>query len=184
MQDIIVKKREGEKVEVNKKAEQLAPEKIIPTNPDILEWSMPEYIFKNKSNDWYWSVGIIALALVALAYFINNFFFAVIAIIGGFAMMLLGAKKPVVLNVKVSPKGITINKTIFLMEDIESFCLNEDLPEEPRLFIKLKKGLSRFVSIPINKGEEKRAEDFLKKFLVEETLSESFTLILTRLLGI
>lgn len=176
MQDIIIKKKEEgvEKIEVNK----------APSDPNVLEWSVPEFTFNKKSNDWYWAVGIITLALVVLAYFLDNFFFAAIAIIGGFVVMLYGAKRPEMLEIKITEKGVNVNKTLFLTNDIDAFSINEDLPEEPRLFIKLKKGFSHFIVVPIIAGQEKKVSGFLKNFLNEAELSEPFALILFRFFGI
>lgn len=184
MQDVILKQPEGEKVTLNKTPEQKAAEAEANDPSVLFRWSAPEYAFKPKTNDWFWAVGIITLALAIASFFMDNFFFAVISIVGGFSIAMMGARKPVMLNFKITEKGIKTDNKIYLFKDISSFCINEDAPNEPRLFLNMSKGLSSQLIFLLGKADTKSLEDVLKRYLKAEDISEPFTSLLMRLLGI
>jgi len=189
MQDIIKRKPEEgvEKVEVNKEPEDFAdnePGEKTVVDPNTLQWSAAEFTFREKTNDWYWTVGGATVALIILSYFIDNFLFAIISIIGGFSVALLGAKKPSTLNFKITEKGVQIENKMFLFSDMESFCINEELAYEPRLFTKMKAGFLHVITYPIHKEDIEIIKEFLKKHLKEEETPEPFASILIRLIGV
>jgi hypothetical protein len=184
MQDVIIKKPEGEKVIVNKTPEQKAAE-VEAKDPSILfKWSALEYPFKPKTNDWFWTLGVITLALAVASYFLGNFFFGVIVVVGGFSLAMMGARKPNTVDFKITEKGVRFNSSIHPYSEITSFCINEDMHDQPRLFLKLKSGLSPYAIILINKSDTKKIEEALKIHSTEEAISEPFASLLLRLLGV
>lgn len=185
MQDIIIKKKVNtgeEKVEINKGS--ITPTKEPGNNPETIEWSIAEHTFKEKTNDWYWSVGVVTLALVVLSYFMKNFLFAVISLIGGISIFILGLKKPFTLHNKVTQKGVGSDDRFFMFDDIESFCIDEGVPEEPRLFLKMKSGIASHAILPIHEEDKDKIQNFLREHLKEEVSEEPFSSILIRILGI
>lgn len=187
MQDIILKKKleEGEeKVEVNKDHDDFEPIAQKTNNSNKLEWNAEEYTYREKTNDWYWTIGAVTVGLLVLSYFLDNFLFAVISVIGGFSIALLGSKKPSTLNFKITEKGIQIEDKIYIYENIDSFCINDDIEYEPRLFAKMKAGFLSVIILPVHEEDAEIIKDFLKKHLKEEEVQESFTSILMRLIGV
>jgi len=59
-----------------------------------IEWQAPEYEFHEKRPDWFWTLGIITLALFLSAVLLHSFLFGFLILLAGFSLALFGARKP------------------------------------------------------------------------------------------
>lgn len=186
MPDIIIKKKEGEKIEINKepKPELTEQKKGTPQDPGFIEWKISEFIYREKSNDWYWGLGVFVIILLVVSYFTENFLFGAISILGGFAVTLFGTKKPQIVKFRIDKKGVMAEDRLYSFKDLGGFCINENDPDETRLFIELKTGFLSELIIPIRKEDEEKITSFLKLFLKEKELVESLTSSLFRVIGV
>ena len=57
-------------------------------------WEAHEYIFQEKTSDWYWAVGIIAVSLAVLLIIFGNVLFALVVLIGSFTLSIFAARRP------------------------------------------------------------------------------------------
>ncbi len=55
-----------------------------------MQWETPEHRFKEKTNDWYASVILIAGALVAIEFLVNNFLLITLTMVGTAAVRTAG----------------------------------------------------------------------------------------------
>ncbi|MBP6925496.1 MAG: hypothetical protein KBC22_00340 [Candidatus Pacebacteria bacterium] len=151
----------------------------------IIEWSVPEYIQKEKSNDWYWGVGMIGIAGVVLSAVFGNFLLAVLIFIAGLLLFTFSGKAPEIITVEISEQGILIRNKLFPHYNIKSFWI---IDRSEHGFSKLVLHIDRFmdpiVSLPIH--PEIALEDLreiLLTFTTEEETQEPITDRISDIIG-
>lgn len=135
-------------------------------------WQAPEYTYKEKTSDWYWTVGIITAALVVTAIIFGNTLFGIVIAIGAFSLSLFASRKPNIVSVHISEKGIKIDKTLYPFHTIDSFYLHTEHPTGPKLLLKSKKMVMPLVSVPVNHNDHETLREFIAKHLKEEVFEE------------
>ena len=172
------------KPEAVKSNKEIATDKEKPKTADAyLAWEALEYEFKEKSPDWYWMIGIIAVALIAIAVYMQNILFAVIIMLGAFSFALLSARHPDHVKFAITSRGIKINGSIYLYKDLDSFWIEYDPPHQKELIIISKRAIMPHISIPLADIDPNEARAHLIKFLEEKHHEESLTEILMRFIG-
>lgn len=136
-------------------------------------WETPEYVHVEKSQDWFWTVGIITAAIVVTSMIFGNFLFAIVLAVGAFCLVLFASRHPRVIRVEIGEKGVAIEKTLFPYRTLESFGLDEAHHHGLRLVIKSKKPLMPLVVIPAQSQDADELRDFLKHHLKEEAFEEN-----------
>lgn len=138
------------------------------------EWETLEYEYVHKSPDWFWALGIIAVAAAATSIIFSNMLFAIVILIGAFTLGINSIKRPNVISFKINNRGIIIDKKLHPFTTLESFWV-EDSNEyiEPKLLIKSKKLLAPHTVIPLGDTSASDVHDFLINYLDEEEDSES-----------
>ncbi|MBX4209339.1 hypothetical protein KW799_01405 [Candidatus Parcubacteria bacterium] len=136
------------------------------------KWRTPEYIHKEKSPDWYWTVGIIASALVVTAVIFGDVLFGIVIAIGSFTLALFASRKPNMISVEMNEKGVTIGKMLYPFSSLEAFCVDEAHHHGTRLVLKSKKALVPLVSIPVMGANPDDLRTFLAARLKEETFEQ------------
>jgi len=117
----------------------------------ILEWEGREYDHNPKSADWYWALGIIAVAGTVAAILFGNYLLAVLVVVAAIALALHAAKKPPLYHFKLVEQGIVIGDELHPFDRMISFSVLEDIEGEypPMISIKNKSWLSPHLIIPL-----------------------------------
>lgn len=117
----------------------------------LLEWEGREYDHSPKSADWYWALGIIAIAGTIAAILFSNYLVAFLIIAAAAALALHAAKQPPLHRFKLIEKGLLIGDELHLFERMISFSVLEDIEGEfpPVLSIKTESWLSPHLVIPL-----------------------------------
>ena len=117
----------------------------------LLEWKGREYDHNPKSADWYWSVGIIAVACSIAAALFGSYLLALLIIIAAVALALRASKEPPLHHFKLEERGIIIGDDLHPFEKMLSFSVLEDVHGElpPMLSIKVDSWLSPHLIIPL-----------------------------------
>ncbi len=117
----------------------------------ILEWEGREYDHNPKSADWYWALGIVAVAAVVAAVLFGNYLLAVLVIVAAAALALHAAKLPPLHQFRLVEQGIVIGEELHPFERMISFSVLEDVEGElpPMLSIKTESWLSPHLVIPL-----------------------------------
>lgn len=144
-----------------------------------LEWSAPEYEEKERSNDWFWALGIIIVAGSITAIIFANYFFAALLVISGVLLGFFTIKKPKMVLYELNEKGLKIKTRLYPYEKIKSFWVEKDSSttlragKQPLLFIKSERFFMPVISIPIEYIQADNIRDmFLKKEVIEEKMKE------------
>lgn len=144
-------------------------------NSKKIEWNAFEHSHKEKGSDWFWAVGIIAVAIAVLAIYFHNFLFALLILIAAFTSILVAHTKPKQLHFQITRRGIQIDEIMYSYSSLESFwVIDEDVNKHDRIFLKSQKLLMPLIVIPFNSDEIDADDirDYLLDYLDEEELEE------------
>ena len=138
-----------------------------------IKWNAYEYLYKEKTADWYWIVGIITISIALIAIILNNIIFAVLIIISFFTLSLFASKKPEIIPVEINNSGIIIDRTYYPYANIESFWV-ETREIQPKILLKSKKVFMPFIAVLIEDLPPQQIREVLLQHLPEEEHAEPF----------
>src|SRR3989338_4567427 len=121
---------------------------------DKLSWSALEYEEKERSQDWFWALGIIVATSSIASIIFENYFFAALLVLSGLLLGLFATKKPGTVAYELNNKGLKIGNRLYPYENIKSFWVQLDTSGEtnlkPLLFIHSERAFMPIISIPID----------------------------------
>ena len=121
-----------------------------------LKWSALEYEEKNRSNDWFWALGVIIITISITSIIYHNYFLAVLIMLGGFMLGFFAKKPPEVITYELNSRGLKIKNSVYPYKNLKSFWVQRDVHEEgnvkPILFIKSERIFMPIMSIPIDEA--------------------------------
>ena len=143
--------------------------------PPIFEWHGKEYASEEKSADWYWAIGIGAIAIIIACVLFNNFLLALVVAAAAAAACLQAAKRPRIHRFTITEKGISIDTHFYEFENMLHFSVLEYLDETlpPALSIKTKHLLAPHLLIPIIGYDPLDVYDYVAAHLPEGKHDES-----------
>ena len=117
----------------------------------ILEWQGREYDHSLKGADWYWALGIVAIAGVVASVLFGNYLLALLIIIAAVALALHAAKEPPMHRFRLVEQGIVIGNDLHPFENMVSFSVLEDVGGDlpPVLSVKNESWFSPHLVIPL-----------------------------------
>ena len=121
------------------------------SNAVIVEWQGREYDHNPKSADWYWAVGIVAVAVTLASILFGNYLLALLTIIAAVTIALHDAKEPPLHHFRLVDSGLMIGDELHPFEKMESFSVLEDIEGEsaPILSVKTENWHSPHLVIPL-----------------------------------
>ena len=152
--------------------------------PEKISWQQHEHAHNEKTVDWFWIVGIIALGGIILSVYFKNFLFAIIILLFTAISFILVSKPPRLLLFEITRKGIRAGHVLYPYSLLESFWV-EDTEYNDKIIFKSKKPLSPFIIFPFDstKTDPEMLRDYLLDYLDEEELEEPFHQILMEWFG-
>jgi hypothetical protein len=117
----------------------------------IAEWEGQEYEHDPKSADWYWALGIVAIAAAVAAWIFSNYLLALLVVIAAIAIALHAAKRPPLHRFRLVEDGLLIGEDLHPFERMTSFSVLEDVEGDlpPLLSVKTDVWHSAHLEIPL-----------------------------------
>ncbi len=143
-------------------------------NPRTLMWEAPEHTHIEKSNDWYWALGILALAGSVTSILLGNVLFGVVIILGAATMIMVSHRHPRTIMYELSPRGLRIDSTLYPFPTLKSYCIDEESPTGPQLLIHSNKVLMPLLILSIPPEYIDDIDDLLGTRITEEHIEEPF----------
>lgn len=131
----------------------------------IMSWKAREGEHKPKSRPWYWMVGIVAGGMAIAAIILKDYLFALIAVLAGFTVMLVGTRKPPVMEYALYEHDLVIGAERIPYEKIRRFAIKED---EPRMLDLEIQNLVGSAHIPLEGADWRRIRMELKNRNIDE----------------
>ncbi len=120
--------------------------------PPLFEWEGREYDHVPKSQDWYWALGIIALAGTVAAILFADYILSALILFAAVALALHAAKVPGLHHFQLVEDGLMIGDEFHPYSRMESFSILEDPDDElpPLLSIKTHSWFSPHLVLPLD----------------------------------
>lgn len=142
---------------------------------NAVTWEAPEHHHVEKSSDWFWALGLIAIAGAVTAFVLGNVLFGVVILLGSITMVVFTLHEPRVMPFAVTTRGVRINNELYPYSTLESYYIDEDNPEGPQLLVKSERTFMPLLILPIPEEYVDDIEDLLAPRLPEEHLEEPFS---------
>lgn len=145
-----------------------------PRKVDSIHWQTYEYDPKDRSADWFWAVGIITVAVAVTSIILNNVLFAIVIILGGFALSLYASRPPRYIDIVLDEAGIRIDRYYYPYRALESFWVEEN-ETKTQILLKSQRLIMPYIIISVDTEEVSAdtARRYLSKYLPEVFHSES-----------
>ena len=138
-----------------------------------ITWEAPEHHHIEKGNDWYWALGIVAIAGAAAAFMFGNFLLTILVLVAACAMALLSVRPPAVIPFSVSTRGLRIGDTLYPYSTLESYAIDESRGYS-QLLVKSKRLYMPLLILPLPEEYVHDIDDLVGTRLPEEELEEPF----------
>lgn len=151
----------------------------------LLEWEGREFDHNPKSTDWYWSLGIVAVAGTAAAILFGSYLFAALIVVAAGAITLHAAKAPPLHRFRLIERGVIIGDDLHLFETMVSFSVLEDVEGKipPMISIKTESWLSPHLIIPLAGVDADKVYGYFLQHVDESEHEHSFSDVVARWLG-
>lgn len=148
-----------------------------------MEWDTLEHSYTEKTNDWYASVIIIAGAVIALEFLTSNFILITLTFIGTVTFLLLAARRPEMMHVSITQKGIRAGNTLYPYSTLDGFAIAE-YEHEARLLLESNRHMMPLHVVPLsNEVDTNELQEILSQYIPEKDLQESLPHLLFERLG-
>ncbi len=116
---------------------------------DSISWEILTHVHKERTNDWYWALGLIAVVGAALSIWLGNFLFGVLILLCAGSIGALAMRGPREHNVEIDSRGISVDGTLYPYRALKSFWVDAN-PEYPRLFITTGGIITPHLALPLD----------------------------------
>jgi hypothetical protein len=150
----------------------------------ILAWEAPEYHHFDKSPDWFWILGIVAISAAILCVLFGNILFAIFILLSAAVAGIFASREPRIINVELQPRGIRAGELFYHYDSLDSFWVDEHHPL-PRIILKSQKTLMPHIIVSMADPEHAdEVREFLVEYLPEVQHQESFAHHIMERLGL
>ncbi len=107
-----------------------------------ITWSTPEYTHKERSVDFFWTIGLITLVVMVFTLWFHNYLFAVFILVSGACLFLFTIRPPQEITFKIESEKISIGRDSYEWGNIRGFTIKKKKNGE--LYAKLLIKTSRY----------------------------------------
>ena len=133
-----------------------------------LEWDAHEYEHKERTQDWFWVVGILTVSISIASIIFGNIIFGIFVLVASFSLSLYINRPPETLQMKIDSMGIARNKIYYPFETLHSFCIDIEHPHK-KIILRSKKVFMPLIVIPLGDAvNSEKVSSILKEYLPEE----------------
>ena len=100
-----------------------------------ISWHAPTHEYAERSTDWYWALGVLALAGAVLAIFFGNILLAVIIGLASFIVGFLAIKEPRMCEIEVNERGVRVDTNLYPYRSLKSFAIDDESRERVQLIV-------------------------------------------------
>jgi hypothetical protein len=149
---------------------------------NTIEWSAPEYKHKEKSVDFIWTIGLIALVACIIAVWKSNYLFAIFIIISGGTLILFSIREPLDIIFSIKTEGFFLGKDKYEWKKIKGFHIKKE-NGEAILLIEINKYFLPVYTIPLPIEKVDEVRESLSKVTKNIELEESKSMKFMEKLG-
>lgn len=137
-----------------------------------LAWSAPEYREKDRSVDWFWALGVIAVSSAVAAIIYKNYLFAVFIILAAVVLGFLAVRTPETISFKITAKDVEFGREKYPYQRLKSFFILEKDNNESILLVMSNRSVVPLITVPLGDTDPARVREVLSVYLPEEHTEE------------
>ena len=145
-------------------------------NEILFSWEADEYVERERTNDWFWTVGLIVVLGIIICIIFRNYIFAIFLIVSTWSLSVFILRKQKKKKIEITDKAIYAGHSIYPFKKIKKFWIeNEDGGTNQIrqvLFILDRKIIPEF-SIPLENIDADKLRSFLLRKVPEGEIKES-----------
>jgi hypothetical protein len=142
--------------------------------PFRIEWDAHEYEHKERSQDWFWAVGIISVAIAVATAIFGNVIFGIFILTAVFALALFINRPPETVHVVIDEKGATREKIHYPYSTLKTFWIDTD-HSHPKIMLSSEKIFMPLIILPLSPDVDvDELHDTLSQILIEQYHSLPF----------
>ncbi len=150
----------------------------------ILRWSAYEHEHVERSADWFWALGIVAVSVALTSILFSNILFAILIIVAAYTIGIIARTPPELVEFELSDRGIRVGDALHRYDEIISFWVEDELGKEPLLLVDTIKFMSPNLIIPIEGIDPHLVRTFLQERVEEVPMKEPVSHKILEFLGI
>lgn len=147
-----------------------------------IEWQAPEYKHEEKSVDFFWTIGVIALVMFVIAVWQQNFVFAIFILVSAASLFLFSIRHPQIMTFVIETSGLTLGKDKYEWKKIKGFHIKKE-SDKAVLLVEIDKYLLPVYTIPLPLDIADQVRDSLTKVTPNIELEESKSMKFMEKLG-
>ncbi|HEV8666752.1 MAG TPA: hypothetical protein VN665_02785 [Candidatus Paceibacterota bacterium] len=120
----------------------------MPEEEQSISWQVLTHVHKERTNDWYWALGLIAVVAAGLVIWLGNLLFGILILLCAGSIGALAMRGPREHSVDIGERGISIDGTLYTYRTLKSFWVDAN-PEYPRLFLTTGGIITPHMAIPL-----------------------------------
>lgn len=141
--------------------------------PQHFAWDAPSHDHIERSADWYWALGVLAIAGAVVSILLNNPLFAIIIVLGAVSLGVLASRAPEGYHVEIDSRGIALGENLYLFRSLESFWIDSHTRDVPHLIVGARSILTPQLIVPIDGVDSQAVRTHLLNYLPEQEQYES-----------
>jgi hypothetical protein len=153
------------------------------TLPLSVIWDAPEHHHIEKSNDWFWVLGIVGIAGASASFIFGNILFGIVIVLATITMTLVARHEPKIMEFEVSTRGIRSGSSLYLFNTLESYAIDYECGHGPQLIAKSKQLFMPLIILPLPYDNLELIDNILASNLPSEHLEEPLSHKILELFG-
>lgn len=147
----------------------------MPKQPSFkIEWDAHVYEHKERGDDWFWAMGIVAFAIAITSVILGNIIFGILVLTAAFSLALFINRPPEDVHVVIDEKGVVRGNIRYPYSALKAFDIDEDHPHR-KILLRSEKMLMPLIVIPLSsETDTDQIEEVLSQFLEKEVLELPF----------
>jgi hypothetical protein len=98
---------------------------------ETITWTAPEYTHKERSVDFFWTIGLVTIVVFALTVWFHNYLFAVFVLISGACLILFTIRPPQEIKFSIETQGIMMGRDLYAWANVRGFTIKKKKVGEP-----------------------------------------------------
>jgi len=121
----------------------------MPEEEQTISWEVLTHVHHDRTNDWYWALGLIAVVAAALSVWLGNLLFGILILLCAGSIGALAMRGPREHSVEIDPRGISVDGSLYPYRTLKSFWVDGN-PEYPRLYITTGGIITPHMALPLD----------------------------------
>jgi len=150
---------------------------------DTISWSAPAHIHKERSIDFFWTIGLITLVSVVVAIIYHNYIFAIFLVLSGVMLIVVNFNEPEEVNYEINTKEFKIGREKYEWKRVKGFDILKK-SDESKLLVEIDKHILPIYSITIPEEFVEKIDRNLIKIIPNKEIKESKVMLFSEKIGL